>query len=536
MPTIKIDDVEYDVEAGQNLIQAAASVGITIPHYCYHPGLSVSGNCRMCLVEQKGPRGIMATIACNTFVNDGMEFLVDNDNVKKMRQGVMEFLLLNHPIDCPICDQAGECGLQDYYMDYGLYTNRSTVPKVHKAKAVDVGPLVKLDQERCILCSRCVRFCEEITGTHELVITQRGEKSRIETFPGRELDNPYSANVVDICPVGALTSKDFRFKKRVWFLSTTQSICTGCAKGCNTYLDFEQGTTYRYRPRFNADVNEWWMCDEGRLSYKALHQDRLDIAMQKGAELPLAKAVTTAAGLIQRTMQDHGKNAVLAVASSTVSLEDNFMLKHLMFQALGSEAVHSYNYDHMGEADAFLRLADKTPNTAGLQLLNVSTEQDTLETALANPEVKLVISLDADSDALRQQLKDKQVIYLGVHQTVLALDAEITLPITAHAEHDASYINAEQRLQKVNQAYFPTTEARPAWKLIAGLFAPLLTAPPLYDDVEDVWSLMNTKVDVLSALTFYEIPDTGRSLLPSTEAESDADAESPLETEGAVNS
>lgn len=523
MPTIKIDDVEYEVEAGQNLIQAAASVGITIPHYCYHPGLSISGNCRMCLVEQKGPRGVMATIACNTMVNDGMEFMIENDNVKKMRQGVMEFLLLNHPIDCPICDQAGECGLQDYYMDYGLYTNRSTVPKVHKAKAVDVGPLVKLDQERCILCSRCVRFCDEVTGTHELVITQRGEKSRIATFPGKELDNPYSGNVVDICPVGALTSKDFRFKKRVWFLSTTHSVCTGCSKGCNTYLDFEKDTVYRYRPRFNAEVNEWWMCDEGRLSYKELHQNRLDIAMQKGAEVDLETAVKAAAELIQTTVQDQGKNAVVAVASSTTSLEDNFMLKHLMLQGVGSESVCSHNYDRVGEGDDFLRQADKTPNTAGLQLLDISTDRESLENLLQGDEVKLVISLDASSEALVKQLQQKQVIYLGVHQTALSLEADVSLPITAHAEHDASYVNVDQRLQKVSQAYFPTSAARPAWKLIAGMFAPLLTAAPLYDDVEDVWSVMNTKIEALSALTFYEIPDSGRSLLPAPEAD-EADA------------
>ncbi len=526
MPTIKIDDVEYEVEAGQNLIQAAASVGITIPHYCYHPGLSVSGNCRMCLVEQKSPRGIMATIACNTMVNDGMEFMIDNDNVKKMRQGVMEFLLLNHPIDCPICDQAGECGLQDYYMDYGLYTNRSTVPKVNKAKAVDVGPLIKLDQERCILCSRCVRFCEEVTDTHELVITHRGEKSRIETFPGRELDNPYASNVVDICPVGALTSKDFRFKKRVWFLSTTNSVCTGCARGCNIYLDFEEETVYRYRPRENADVNEWWMCDEGRLSYKAIHQNRLDIAMNKGAELSVKAAVKKAAEKIQATVQEHGKNAVVAIASSTASLEDNFMLKHLMLQAVGTEAVHSHNYEHHGEADDFLRLADKTPNTAGLELLDISTDRETLETALNNPEVKLVVSLDADPEALRDILQQKEIIYIGAHQTPLSLEAFVALPMTLHSEQDASYVNADMRLQKVNQAYFATTEARPAWKMMAGLFAPLLTAAPLYDDVEDVWTLLNTKVDALKNLTFYEIPDVGLSLKPEAPSE---DAEAPEE-------
>lgn len=520
MPVIKIDDVEYEVEAGQNLIQAAASVGITIPHYCYHPGLSVSGNCRMCLVEVKGPRGIMATIACNTPVSEGLDVNVNNDNVKKMRQGVMEFLLLNHPIDCPICDQAGECGLQDYYMNYGLYTNRSTVPKVHKKKVVDIGPLVMLDQERCILCSRCVRFCDEITGTHELVITQRGERNCIETFPGYPLDNPYSGNVVDICPVGALTSKDFRFKKRVWFLSSTPSLCMGCARGCNVFVDHEKAQTYRYRPRYNADVNQWWICDEGRLSYQQLHENRLDQALKKGQPVALEEAVATAAKWIQETVQQEGKSSVVAIGSSTASLEDNFMLKHLLTQAVGSEALYAPNFEHWGEADELLRLADKTPNTAGLELLGISTERTELEMALKHASVKLVIALDNDAEALRTWLRESgvRVISLAAHATPLSREADLALPITAHAEHYASYINAQQRLQKVHQAYFPTTEARPGWKLIAALFQPLLTAAPLYDDVEDVWTLLRSKYEILKDLTFYEIPDEGLSLSNEAQA------------------
>lgn len=457
----------------------------------------------------------MAQIACNTPVAEGLEIQTQTETVQKMRQGVMEFLLLNHPIDCPICDQAGECGLQDYYMDYGLYTNRSTVPKVNKNKVVDVGPLVVLDQERCILCSRCVRFCGEVTKTHELVITQRGEKSRIENFPGHPLDNPYSGNVVDICPVGALTSKDFRFRKRVWFLETATSVCTGCARGCNIYLDHESAQTYRYRPRYNADVNEWWICDEGRLSYKALHAERLDMARVLGQEKPLEEAVAEAASLLQATLQQHGKQSVLAIASSTASLEDNFMLAHLM-QTVEATALYGPNFEKWGEADHMLRLADKTPNTAGLALLGIPTAVADLEAALKQPELKLVISLDNDAEALRQSLQAAglPVIYLAAHATPLADVARVALPITLHAEHYASYVNADQRLQKVAQAYFPTSAARPAWKLIAEIFRPLLTAAPLYADVEDIWGLMRTKLEVLNGLTFYEVPDEGLSLKP----------------------
>jgi NADH-quinone oxidoreductase subunit G len=527
MPKIIIDAVEYEVEAGQNLIQAAASVGITIPHYCYHPGLSVSGNCRMCLVEVKGPRGVMAQIACSTPATEGLEVMVNTDTVKKMRQGVMEFLLLNHPIDCPICDQAGECGLQDYYMDYGLYTNRSTVPKVKKNKVVDVGPLVMLDQERCILCSRCVRFCDEVTHTNELVIAGRGEKCRIQTFPGKQLDNPYSANVVDICPVGALTSKDFRFKKRVWFLSTAKSVCTGCSKGCNIYLDHEKGQVYRYRPRHNAAVNDYWICDEGRLSYKVLNENRLQEALIHGEAHPLSTVLERAQAAIAHTLQKYGKTAIGALASPHASLEDNFVLQDLLSQVLGPEhqtgQVWGPAHQELGSSDDFLRQADKSPNRAGLAFLGISTDPETTQKQLANPELKLLIILENNCEeaAFDQLLQTHRptLIYLGSKQNRLAQKADYTLPITNHAEQYGSYVNSDQRLQKVYRALLPSGDAQPGWQAILSLLKPQLTTVPTYSDVEDVWGQLRAKIPALKGLSFYELPEDGLSLLPTeTEA------------------
>ncbi|HEX2441295.1 MAG TPA: 2Fe-2S iron-sulfur cluster-binding protein, partial [Methylomirabilota bacterium] len=267
MPKVTIDGKEIEVPAGTNLIEAARQLGIEVPHYCYHPGLSIAGQCRLCMVDiEKTPR---PTIACNTQATDGMVVHTDTERVKQSRRSMMEFHLVNHPLDCPVCDQAGECWLQIYYMKHGLYDPRMTDEKVHKPKAVPLGPHVMLDAERCILCSRCVRFCDEVTGTGELGIFHRGDHSEIGLFPGRDLTNNYSANVVDICPVGALTDRDFRFQVRVWYLDTAKSICTGCARGCNIDVHVnrrrpphaEGRRVARLKPRYNADVNAWWLCD-----------------------------------------------------------------------------------------------------------------------------------------------------------------------------------------------------------------------------------------------------------------------------------
>jgi len=270
MPKFILNDQEVEAQPGQMIIQAAEDHGVEIPHYCYHPDLPIDGNCRMCLVEvEKMPK---LTPACTTVVSEGMVVRSANERVKTAVRGVLEFLLINHPVDCPVCDQAGECRLQDYYMVYGLHTSEIAPSlKVRKSKAVDLGP-VMLDQERCVECSRCVRFFETVTKTGELQFFGRGDHVRIGTIGNAPLDNPYSGNVAEICPVGALTDHDFRFKARVWFLHSTDSVCGGCSTGCNARLDHRDGTLFRMQARRNLEVNRSWLCDEGRYSFHELER------------------------------------------------------------------------------------------------------------------------------------------------------------------------------------------------------------------------------------------------------------------------
>ena len=264
MPKLKIDNKEVEFKTGQTIIQAAKDAGIKIPHFCWHPGLSVSGNCRICLVEvEKFPK---LTIACSTPATEGMVVHTKSEKTIAAQNAVMEFLLINHPLDCPICDEAGECKLQDYAYKYSVGQSRFDEEKNHKDKRVDLGPNVMFDQERCISCSRCIRFCEEIAKDPQLTFVQRGEKVTIQTFPGKKLDNPYSMNVIEICPVGALTSKDFRFRSRVWDMSFTDTICSGCARGCNIMLGVRNNQILRMEPRVNTEVNDYWLCDWGRLN------------------------------------------------------------------------------------------------------------------------------------------------------------------------------------------------------------------------------------------------------------------------------
>lgn len=263
MPKLIIDNKEVEYNTGQTVIEAAKAAGIEIPHFCWHPGLSVSGNCRICLVEiEKLPK---LAIACSTAATEGMVVHTKSPKVIEAQNAVMEFLLINHPLDCPICDEAGECKLQDYSFKYSNGLSRFDEEKNHKDKRISLGPNVMFDQERCISCSRCIRFCDEIAKEPQLTFIQRGEKVTIRTFPGKELDNPYSMNVIEICPVGALTSKHFRFRSRVWDMSFTDSICPGCSRGCNSIIGVRQNEILRIEPRENLEVNNWWLCDWGRL-------------------------------------------------------------------------------------------------------------------------------------------------------------------------------------------------------------------------------------------------------------------------------
>ncbi len=306
MPKLTIDGKEIEVAAGTTIIQAADQMGISIPRYCYHPALPVSGNCRICMVEvEKAPK---LQIACYTPVADGMVVKTNSPKVLEVRKTVLEFLLVNHPVDCPVCDQAGECKLQDYYMEHGKYNSRLADVKVKKEKkAFSIGPNVMLDQERCILCTRCVRFTDTVTKTSELGVFNRGDHSQLDVYPGKQVDNNYAGNVVDICPVGALTDKDFRFKCRVWYLDHTKSVCPGCSMGCNINIDWDKNRPHqqkkdrvmRLKPRLNPDVNDHWMCDVGRYNYHFIDENRLQTPQLKNDLISWDQAIATIAAMLE---------------------------------------------------------------------------------------------------------------------------------------------------------------------------------------------------------------------------------------------
>ena len=363
MPKIKIDGKEYFAAEGETILQTAQRNGIYIPRYCYHPALSVAGNCRMCLVEiEKMPK---LQIACSTVASEGMSVLTQSEKVKKARKDVLEFLLINHPVDCPICDQAGECYLQDYYMDYGLHKSRVEIKdKIRREKRIQIGDYLILDRERCILCTRCVRFCEEVTKTEELFVAQRGDHSYIDIKPNEKLNNPYSMNIADICPVGAFTSADFRFRKRVWFLKTANSVCLGCATGCSIKVQYDDNTVYRILPNPNEETNTW-ICDAGRMTYKELYAEkRLRHCVINGNFFQPKNIIPVFEYLKNR---DFSKSAL--ILSPYLSLEDNLALYYFASKTLKIENIFVPEIKEGKISDGILINTDKAPNSKGLELM-----------------------------------------------------------------------------------------------------------------------------------------------------------------------
>ncbi len=473
--TATIDGKEVVVKPGTTVIEAAKSVGVEIPYYCYHKRLSVAGNCRMCLVEMSNaPMGKLMP-ACQMPVAEGVAVKTDTPKVKDQQRATLEFLLLNHPVDCAICDQAGECKLQDYYMKYDRQPSRLDMPKAVKGKRVVLGPMVVLDQERCILCTRCVRFMREIAKAPQLGVAERGNESFITTFPGQPLDSRYSGNVVDICPVGALTSTDFRFRGRVWFMSAARSICTGCARGCNTFLDYLNGVTYRYRPRENDAVNQEWMCDAGRLSYKYLNADRVLTAREgrgpAGRTASRAAAVASAA----RALRAHAEAGALGVLLSPVaSLEDLLAAATVAKEAFAIREVYAGGRPN-GWQDDFLKRADENPNRKGLELvagalgLAVRPFAD-LAQAVGQGKVRAVWAVGAEvpDAALAAKLEAAEALVLQAYgDGELSRLATVLLPAAPHSEMDGTFVNFEGRAQRFEMAYFPKGDARPHWALAA---------------------------------------------------------------------
>lgn len=466
MAKFTLNGREVEVPDGLNLIQAAARHGVKIPHYCWHPGLSPEGNCRMCSVEIEGIPKLQT--ACTTRVNDGMVVNTESEKVTRERTEVMEFILRNHPIDCPICDQAGECGLQKYYMEHGLHDSRVALPeKVRKPKKRDLGPMVVLDAERCILCSRCVRFCDEIAGRAELAIANRGGKSEITVFPGRKLENPYSGNVVDLCPVGALTSRDFRFKVRVWFLKTAPSVCPGCERGCNIHIEQYQNEIQRIRPRANLAVNRYWICDDGRLDYRWINENRL-----LRAEGPAGRMRPDAAD--RAVAEALGKaRSTLLVASPRMSNESLKALKRFREEALPSAEIVGGSFRKPWEGDDILKRPDRNPNRKGMEALGLGGDLE--GTLRKGADTVLIVENDpvGDDPAAADLLKGKTVIVLASNLDATAKAAVIRVPVASYAETAGRWTNFEGIEQEFRPVIRGVGDARPVAEILAGVAAVL---------------------------------------------------------------
>jgi len=470
MAKLTIDGIELEVPDGSSLFDACTKArGEALPHFCYHPDLSIAGVCRLCQVEVEGMPKL--TIACNTTVRDGMVVFTRNERVKQSSRQILEMHLINHPVDCPICDQAGECGLQNQYMKFGLYDSKfEMAEKVNKNKATVIGPHVIHDNERCVLCSRCVRFCREYTKTGELGIFSRGDRAVVGVPEGVELANNYSLNTVDLCPVGALTSRDFRFQKRVWMLKAAESVCPGCSTGCNIRIDYEAERIYRIKPRFNPDVNGRFMCDKGRMTYKAVHDSkRLVDPASGGNTISWAEAMNLLSGVVAQ-----GKVGMI-IGSAFQSLEELHLLKVLAAATGCNNICAGIAGSDMGEADELLLSADRTPNRAGLKLLGLDELAATdLASKIQNASGTIIIlgGDPAADDTIAAALNAAaSVLYIGTHANSTSALASHVLPGSTWAEKGGVFVNKDARVQEFKPALRPKGNAREDWRILTELLA-----------------------------------------------------------------
>src|SRR5882757_10059904 len=514
------------------MIQACALAKTDVPHYCYHPKLPVAGNCRMCLVEfgtpamgpdrkpmlnedgspkiAKSPR---PAIACATPISPGMEIYTATPGVKQMREGVLESLLINHPLDCPICDQAGECKLQEYSVDYGQSASRFVEAKVHKPKAVDLGPRIMLDAERCILCTRCIRFTRDVAGDDALGIVNRGSYNTISTFPGKPFDNNYTLNTVDICPVGALTSKDFRFKMRVWFLKESKSLCTSCGTGCNALIGSREEKIQRYTPRENDAVNGPWMCDSGRLNYKWIgRDDRLKDVLVRGQK----STWTAALNEISDKLKKSQAGSVAIVASARQTNEELWLISKLKSK-LGAV---SDSVARVGEGDKLLVSADKNPNTNGARLTGIcfsemGTNLPQITNGISSGKIKtlIVFGEDVTKHGIGADLLGKLdlLIVSDILPNETTRLAHYLLPGCAHAEKRGSFTNAKGRVQRFMKAIESRGDARPEWEFLHELVFNV-TGRNGFVSIEGLFNQMAREVPAFSGLTWANLGDTGKTV------------------------
>jgi NADH-quinone oxidoreductase subunit G len=501
MPTLTIDNQTITVDSGTTVIQAADRLGIFIPRFCYHPGLSAVGSCRMCLVEIEKISKLQT--ACTTPVVDGMVVHTDTEQVLDARRSILEFFLINHPIDCPICDKAGECYLQDYYMAYAPYTSRYKEVRWKKKKVNVLGPTIVMDEERCVLCSRCVRFFEQVTGTQKLGIFGRGADSVLSTYPGETLEDLYCGNVVDLCPVGALTDRNFRFQQRVWFLSQGESICPFCARGCNIIVDFNEQSdiqmndrrVYRFRPRFSPEVNGYWMCDIGRYGYRVLDDPNriVEPMLREGKRLiPVGwdRILKRAALRIREIIDKEGPAGIGVIIYPSVTSETAEWGKRLFMDHLGITRIGvGFPVDPSFEEDRILLRRDRFPNrrgaaAVGLPEVGEGRGSEEIVRAWGAGELKLLYVVGDDLPRLLEPVDTSRIprtdgILILQKSTGGPEDehARMLLPTALPAEVSGTFVNFEGKVQRFDAALPPPGEALPGEEVLARL-AELLGVGP----------------------------------------------------------
>jgi NADH-quinone oxidoreductase subunit G len=542
MLNVQIDGVWHQFPKGTRVIEACEQAGSYVPRYCYHKKLSSPGNCRMCLIEMGFPRlgpdrkpelgsdnkpiinwMPRPQISCAQDIAEGMGVRTNSPLVKECQRGVMEFLLINHPLDCPICDQAGECRLQEFSVDFGMSESRFLEHKVKKPKNVVLGPRVTLDDERCILCSRCIRFCQEIAHDDVLGFVDRGSYTVLTAHPDKNLENNYSLNTVDICPVGALTSTDFRFKMRVWFLKETKSICTSCATGCNTIIGTREDVIYRQTPRENDHVNSCWMCDYGRLNFKYLEAENRLLEPQIFLEGQLAYtdwATATSQAALQLKQFSGPEIAIIASARMT---NEELWLTAQLAKSLGTEWIDIVPRREPG--DDILLSEDRNPNTNGARLILGSESEPganllAISEAVKSGKIKALLILKENTMHLgvpvEQLAKLPVLIMMNILSNEATEKATIVLPACGFAEKRGSMVNGKGRLQRLNRAVRPPGNVRDDWEILRDLLQAVGGGDSILT-IDDVFRRISETVPQFAGLSLNKIGDLGVHILQMEE-------------------
>jgi len=511
--TATIDGKTVEVAPGTTVIQAALQMGKEIPHFCWHPDLPVDGNCRMCLVEIEKMGKLQ--IACNTQVTEGMVVHTESEKAAQAHRTTLEFLLVNHPIDCPVCDQAGECYLQDQYMEHGLHDSKiEPEEKVKKRKVVDLGPIM-LDAERCVLCSRCIRFERFVTGTDSFEFRNRGDHTQIATFEDRPITHNYAGNLADVCPVGALLSHDFRFKMRVWFLESADSVCPGCSTGCNVFVDHRDAEVHRLRPRRNVEVNKSWMCDVGRKEYKEIAIDRRVSAARsrESGPLSLAQALDAVA-----TRLAAARAATAFVASPQATNEDLYAFRALADYLGGMIDFRVGNPERNLRTleDGILLRADRNPNTQGCLDLGLGRSGvEAILAACASGTVKALILQGPELLRLPEAASSLSsvpfIAVMATHEFPELERAHLVLPAAMWAEVEGTFTNYQRRVQRIRRAVPAPGQAAARWEMAAGLLE-RLHAPLGAASAREVFALLAQSVKDHAGLDYKALGATGRAL------------------------